>query len=148
MKSTPCLLLLALLAAVGCNRAPEAPKATANDAHAMMQAELEKASMNFAKVIVVRLQQDGKRLEVSSVAPAVVAETSVGGLTAKTIFRISDNSEALTLFSRDLRNGKSFRTELALAQLETKRQFSFPVVQADGSLRELSFAVERIVAPQ
>jgi hypothetical protein len=109
---------------------------------------MEKASMDFSKVIVVRLLQDGKRVEVSSVMPAVVAEATVNGQSAKTIFRVNERNDGLVLFSRDIRNNKSFRTELALSQITARRQFSFVVVQADGSLKEASFALERVVTPQ
>lgn len=137
------ICLLAFLAACGPSATP--PKA---DPHAQLQAEMEKASLDFSKVLVVRLLRDGKRVEVSSVMPAMVAEATVDGQIAKTIFRVSDRGDGLVLFSRDVRNHKSFRTELALSQITANRQFSFVVVQPDGSLKEASFALERIVTPE
>jgi len=102
--------------------------------------------MDFNHVIVVRLQNGGKRLEVASIMPRVVADVQVSGQHAKTIFRINDTKDGLVLFSRDLRNGKSYRTEMTFSDLKDKKGFAFPVVQPDGSLEEKQYTLERIVA--
>ena len=107
---------------------------------------MEKISMDFSHVIVVRLQDDGKRLEVASVMPRVVAQAQISGQQAKTIFRVNDARDGLVLFSRDLPNGKSYRTEMKFSELESKKGFAFPVVQADGSLREKQYTLEKIVS--
>lgn len=128
----------------GCG--PSAPPVPgAPDTHAQLQAEMEKGTMDFGKVTIVRLLRDGTRLEVASVLPSVVAKATVGTEVAKTIFRVTDKGDALTLFSRDLQNRRSFKTELTFAQLEERRQFTFPIVQPDASLREETFSLERIV---
>jgi hypothetical protein len=137
-------LLVGVLA--GCDKPPGvAPNADAQGLK--LQAEMEKASMDFSRVTVVRLQYQGRRLEVASVTPTVVAEARLGEQVAKTIFRIDDQRAVLVLFSRDLLQSKSIRTEMPMAQLGEKRQFSFPVVQSDGKLKEEGFSVERIVLP-
>jgi hypothetical protein len=108
---------------------------------------MEKASMDFSHVVIVRLQNDGKRLEVASIMPRVVGEAQVSGQHAKTIFRVNDATDGLVLFSRDLLNGKSYRTEMKFSELEAKKGFTFPVVQADGSLREKQYTLEKIITP-
>lgn len=141
-------LLAACSLLTACKPSPPAtPSAAlmANDPHVLLQAEMEKASMDFSQMVVVRLMSNGKRLEATSALPLVVAETQVNGHLSKTIFRINDKRDGITLFSRDLPNGKSFRTELSLAELEQKKSFSFPVVQPDASLKEHSFELEKII---
>ena len=101
--------------------------------------------MDFGHVVLVRLRTGGKRLEVASIMPTVVAEAQLAGQSAKTIFRVNDTTDGLVLFSRDLLNGSSYRTEMKFPDLKTKKGFSFPIVQADGSLREKQYTLEKIV---
>ena len=100
------------------------------------------------KVIIVRLQSEGKRVEVTSILAAEIAEARVKGEVAKTIFRVNDAGDGLVLFSRDLAKHTSYRTELKFADLERKNAFVFPVVQPDGSLAERSYTLEQIAIPQ
>jgi hypothetical protein len=137
------IVAMALLVSACGPSAPPVPGAS--DVHAQLQAEMEKGSMDFGSVTIVRLLRDGKRLEVASVAPTFVAQAAIGTVQAKTIFRVNDKGDALTLFTRDLPNGRSFKSELTFAQLESGKQFTFPVVQADGQVREEKFSVERII---
>jgi len=136
------------LALTACGKTPPppvAPPPSAGDPHLAEQTALEKGMMDFSNVLVIRLQSEGKRIEVTSVLPAIVAETSLAGQTAKTIFRVNEKSDGLILFSRDLPNGKSSRTEMTLAELEQKKSFSFPVVQPDATLKERAFTLEKII---
>jgi len=142
---------LALAAALvggsgGCERsdAPASPKA---DPHLLLQQEMEKGTMDFSRVTTVRLMRDGKRLEVISVMPTLVARANVAGEEAKTLFGINDRVDALVLFSRDIPGKRSVKTEMPLGQLKSKPSFVFPVVQADGRLKEESFSVEKIIEP-
>lgn len=135
-----------LLSLVACGKTPPAsPASVVGDPHAAEQAAMEKSTMDFSNLLIVRLQRNGQRLEVTSVLPAQVAEATVSGQSAKTIFRINEKGDGLLLFSRDLLNGRSFRTELSLADLEQKKGFSFPVVQGNGSLKEQTFSLERMI---
>jgi predicted small lipoprotein YifL len=141
-------MMLLALALAACGKAPSPPAvvtAAAGDPHAAEQAALETGTLDFSNLLIIRLQSEGKRLEVTSVLPAVVAETTVSGQSAKTIFRVNEKSTGIVLFSRDLPNGKSFRTELTIAELEQNKTFNFPVVQPDASLKERSFALEKII---
>jgi hypothetical protein len=118
---------------------------SATDPHAQAQADMEKAGINVNHVVVVRLQKDGSPLEVTSIFPRMVSEGQVSGQRAKTIFRINDTSDGLVLFSRDLVNGKSYRTEMKFSELEAKKGFTFPEVQKDGSLKEQQYTLKKIV---
>jgi hypothetical protein len=138
-------VLAVALAACGKAPPPAVKAPVAGDPHVAEQTALEKSTLDFSNLMVIRLQSDGKRVEITSVLPAVVAEAAVAGQSAKTIFRVNEKGSGLMLFSRDLPNGKSFRTELTLAELEQKKSFSFPVVQPDASLKERSFALEKII---
>ena len=142
----PMLWPLLVLLFAGCQR-PETPPATVlPDKHLATQQEMEKATMDFSHVVVVRLQSEGKRVEVTSIMPAIIAEAQVAGQPAKTIFRVNDAGNGLVMFSRDVPHGTSNRTEVSFADLERKKGVVFPVVTADGSLKEREFALEKIVA--
>ena len=119
-----------------------------SDAHTKAQREMENSVMSSAKIVIVRLQSEGKRVEVTSIFPAEIAEAKVKGEVAKTIFRVNDTGDGLVLYSRDLAKGSSFRTELKFADLESKNGFIFPVVQPDGSLKERSYSLEQIAIPK
>lgn len=138
---------LAVVLLAACGKDKPVPPPTANDPHALLQAEMEKGTMDFSHVVVVRLNRGGKLLEVPSVNPTTVAETMLNGVAAKTIFRINDQGTALVLFSRDLLNAKSFKTEMPFADLQAKGKFTFPVVQADGRLKEEDFSLNKIATP-
>ena len=137
------MTLLALL--VGCNKPASVPPAAVSDAHVKMQAEMEAGSPDFSHVVSVRLREQGKRVEVTSVLPAIIAEATLSGQTAKTIFRVNAAGDGLILFSRDLLKGSSFRTEIKFPELESKKGFAFAIVQPDGSLQEQHFELEGIV---
>jgi hypothetical protein len=134
-----CLLL------AGCGKAPAPPAPVSGDPHAAEQARMAAGTLDFSNVMVIRLQSEGQRVEVTSVLPAIVAEATLAGQSAQTIFRVNEKGSGLVLFSRDLPHGKSFRVELTLPDLEQKKSFSFPVVQPDASLKERAFALEKII---
>ena len=138
--------LMALLG--GCDSQPSAKKKRdPNNPHAKLQQEMENSVMAAGKVVIVRLQSEGKRVEVTSILSAEIAEAKVKGEVAKTIFRVNDTGDGLVLFSRDALKNTSYRTELKFADLERKRGFVFLVVQPDGSLVERSYALEKIAIP-
>ena len=141
-------MLCAALALAACGRS-EAPRKgpRASDPHLQLQQEMEKG-MSFTKVVIVRLQSEGKRVEVTSILPAEIAVVNVKGDIAKTIFRVNDAEDGLVLFSRDVPKGTSYRVEVKFAELERNKAIVFPVLQPDGSLKERSFTLEKIAIPQ
>jgi hypothetical protein len=142
-----CMLGVLLAACQPSGPGGKAPQGMANDPHLVMQQELENSGIDFSNVLVVRLLRGSERVEISSVLPAILVSANVAGQPAKTIFRVNPSGDGLILFSRDVPNGKSFRADLNLAELEKKKSFVFPLVQPDGSLKEQSFALEKIVRP-
>lgn len=130
---------------MGCN--PFSTPQAKNDPHAIRQAEMEKGSPDFSQVLSIRLKSEGKRVEVTSVLPAVIAEATLSGQPMKTIFRVNDTKDGLVLFSRDLLKESSYRTEIKLSELESKHGVMFAVVQADGNLKDQWFELERVIRP-
>jgi hypothetical protein len=151
-KWVPALLIVIAGLMTGCDNSSrtsgtQTPAAAKNDPHAAEQAEMEKATMDFSNVVVVRLKKDDKRMEVTSIMPLVVAETQVSGQPAKTVFRVNQAGDGLVMFSRDLLKGASFRIEIKFDALEKKKAFTFPVLQKDGRLLENRFELEKIIIP-
>lgn len=142
------LFLLAFLLA-GC-KPSDAPQqgvqAVIGDVHLQQQQEMEKATMDFSRVVSVRLNSEGKRVEVTSIMPLILAEVQVNGVSAKTIFRVDDVGNKLQMFSLDPLNGSSIFTEVAFAELEAKKGVTFAVLDAAGRLQNRTFALEKIVA--
>lgn len=142
------LPLLAILAACHPADKPATYPATVADVHLIEQEEMEKGALDFSHIVVLRLTREDKRVEVTSLLPAVIAQADVSGQPVKTIFSLNKAGDTLILFSRDIRKDSSFKTEIKFDDLEKKRGFVFPVVQADGGLQEQSFKLEKIVKPQ
>ena len=142
-------LLVGAVLLSACDSQPAAKKKrNPNDPHAKVQKEMEDTVLASGKVIIVRLQSEGKRVEVTSILSAEIAEARVLGETAKTIFRVNDAGDGLILFSRDVRKSTSYRTDLKFADMEHTKGFVFPVVRPDGSLAERSYKLEQIVIPK
>lgn len=139
-----------LFVLTGCHPAdaPDSPLASLPDAHLVEQDELAKRALDLSHIVVVRLLSEGKRLEVSSLLPVVIAQTEVSGQAYKTIFSINKSGDTLVLFSRDFEKKSSYKTVIKFDVLERKEEFVFPVVQADGSLKEVSFKLSKIIKPQ
>lgn len=148
MRILQLLILLAALA--GCKPGDNAHVAAPVEAgpHLQIQMEMEKGAPDFSRVVVVRLTSGGKRVEVTSILPAVIAEAQVSGQPAKTIFRVNDAGTGLVMFSRDVPHNTSNRTEASFDELERNKGVVFPVVEADGSLKERKFVLEKIVIPR
>ena len=149
MSRTILLALCAALLLGACKPAAPPPRdKAAADPHAKIQAEMEGSVMSSGRVVIVRLRSEGKRVEVTSIFPAEIAEARVKGQTAKTIFTVNGAGDGLVLFSRDLLNGTSYRAEVKFAELEQRKGLVFPVLQPDGSLKERAFSLEQIAIPQ
>jgi len=118
------------------------------DPHALAQLELEKPSLDLQRFVAVRIQDGDRRLEASPLAPAIVADTRLGDESIKTLFRVTPEGDKLILFTRDVFNARSHRTEILLSELEKQQSFTFPVVQPDGSLKAREFNLLQIVRPE
>ncbi|GBG02277.1 hypothetical protein AZSI13_16040 [Azospira sp. I13] len=118
------------------------------DPHAIAQRELEKPSLELQRFVAVRIQDGDRRLEASPMAPAIVADTRLGEESIKTLFRVNPEGDKLILFTRDVFNARSHRTEILLTELQQQQSFTFPVVQPDGSLKAREFKLLQIVRPE
>lgn len=148
MKINNLLIILTFLAGiVGCHPANKVvhPAAATTDTHAQEQEEMEKSSFDFSHVVVVRLFSEGKGLEVTSIMPAIVAQAEISGQTAKSIFRLDAKGESLILFSRDILKDTSYKTEIKIDDIKHKQAFVFPIVQSDGSLKNRTFNLDKII---
>lgn len=120
--------------------------ATSADPVAAEQQEMEMPDMDLSNVVVVRLSSEGKKIEVTSLLPSTIATSTLKGQEqAKTIFRIAAHGTSLMLYSRDGAKNTSLKTEIKLDELKQKKQFVFPVVQADGSTRQNTFTVDKVI---
>lgn len=140
------LALCAVLQA-GCGREQPPAEARKIDPHLQLQLDMEKGTMDLSRVLIIRLTLAGKRLEVTSLTPTVVAEAQVAGQPAKTLFKVNDQKDLFLLFSRDAQKNASVTTTMAIDKLGPGTKFSFPVVQPDGSLKKEEFTVERVLRP-
>ncbi len=134
-----------ILVLAGCQPAEVPPPAVVNDPHVLMQAEMESGAPDIGNMVSVRLREQGKRVEVTSVLPTIISQATLSGQSAKTIFRVNPARDGLILFSRDLLKGSSYRVEIQFSELESKKGFAFAIVQPDGSLQEQRFELESIV---
>lgn len=121
---------------------------TPTDPHALAQMELERPSLDLQRFVAVRIQDGERRLEASPISPAIVADARMGDESFKTLFRVNTQGDALILFSRDVYNSRSHRTEIPLLELEKQGSFTFPVVQPDGKLQAREFKLLQIVRPE
>lgn len=112
--------------------------------YSAMRVELSKPSLTFKEVTIVRLRNNGKRVEFTSIAPAVIGEHKNGPPAAKTLFTFSPDRARVILFSQDVKNWKAFRKEISVSQLVPGFTFHFPVVQEAGDLAVQAYEVEQV----
>lgn len=102
-------------------------------------------SIDLSKVLILRLQRDGQRVEVTSLAPAVIGAAKNGPPGARTLFSFTPRRDKLVLFGQNVPEFKGFYQEIPLADLQPGKRFRFPVVQDDGSVKEQEFTVEKVI---
>jgi hypothetical protein len=107
---------------------------------------VNKPNLDLSKVIILRLQRDGQRVEVTSIGPATIGAAKNGPPGARTIFTFSPARDKLVLFGQNVPEFKGFYQEIPLAELPEGKRFRFPVVQEDGSVKEQEFTVEKLIS--
>ena len=113
--------------------------------YAAMRQELSKPNLSFKDVIIVRLKDNGQRVEFTSIGPATIGAAKNGPPAAKTLFTFSEDRQQVILFSQDVKNWKAFRKEIPLSQLVPGFSFRFPVVQESGEVVEQTYTVEQVI---
>lgn len=110
-----------------------------------MNRDLDKPTFNLDRVLVLRMTIDGKRLEVTSLAPtSIISEPNRGNLT---LFNMGDR-KSLVLFTRDGKNIRAYRKEIPLDQIKPGMSLRFPVAEDPGNivLKEITF--DRLISPE
>ena len=107
---------------------------------------VNKPSMDLSKVIILRLQVDGNRVEVTSIGPATIGYEKNGPPGARTLFSFNTSREKLVLFGQNVPEFKGFYQEIPVSDLLPGKRFSFPVVQEDGSVKDKEFTVEKLIS--
>lgn len=106
------------------------------------QKELERPAFITNPALIVRLDVDGKRIDVSSLVPTeIVIERAKGN---RTIFNLSDRKN-LVLFTRDGRNIKGYKLVVPIAELVPGKTIVFPVVQEPGEAVEKQLKVLQVI---
>ena len=102
-----------------------------------------KVNPDFSKLLILRLQRDGQRVEVTTLAPTIVGAAKDGPPGARTLFTFTPERDKLVLFGQNVPEFKGFYQEIPFAELQPGKRFSFPVVQENGSVKEQEFTVEK-----
>ena len=110
------------------------------------QNELGIATFDLSRVVVVRLKIDAETREVTSLMPVIFAEASMPDGVAKTIFRVEQKTDMLTLFTRDGQSKVAFRVDVPLKDLEARPSVMFPVLDKAGNAVQRKISVEAVFA--
>ena len=139
-------ILLIVLGMVAC-ATPDWRTITDVKEIAATRAAVNKASpdLDLSRIIVLRLQLDGQRVEVTSLAPSVIGAAKGGPPGARTVFAFTAARDKLVLFGQNVPEFKGFYQEIPFAELQPGKSFRFPVVQEDGSVVEKKFTVEKLI---
>lgn len=106
---------------------------------------VNRSSLDLSKVLILRLQSDGQRIEVTSLAPATIGAAKNGPPGARTVFNFTPERDKLVLFGQNVPEFKGFYQEIPVSELQAGKRFRFPVVQDDGSVKEQEFTVEKLI---
>ena len=113
---------------------------------ATLRQQVNKPGMSIDKVVVLRFTNEaGKRVELASLAPAVIGTHQGGARTARTVFNFSPDREHVVLFTQDVPHWLAYRMELPVAQLKPGDVFRFPVVQTSGEVLVKPFTIEQVI---
>ena len=112
---------------------------------AATRTRVDKPGMDMSKVVVLRLRRDGQRVEVSSVTPTVLGRAAHGARAARTVANFTPERDKLMLFGQNVGERKGFYREISVSELRPGERFRFPVVQDDGSVKDLEFIVESLI---
>jgi hypothetical protein len=140
--------LAALMLALGLAACATPEWRTITDLHeiAATRTAVNKSTLDLSKIIVLRLQLDGKRVEVASLGPSIVGAADGGPPGARTVFAFTQARDKLVLFGQNVPEFLGFHQEIPIGELQPGKRFRFPVVQEDGSVKEQEFTVEALIS--
>jgi hypothetical protein len=116
-------------------------KIAAAQAPAMMHALAGNQTLDLSLVFIARVTIDGTRRDLTSLKPEILGHSGDGTKLAMSVARIDKEKSQLILFTLNPQNGAGSRLVIPLAALEKKPQFSFPIVNEDGTVSQRKFAV-------
>lgn len=108
--------------------------------------EVSKPNLNFTDVFIIRMRDEkNKRVEVTSIGPAVISAQKGGAPAAKTTFAITPKRDALILYTQDVPHMQAFRKVIPAAEILPGMTFRFLIVQESGEIREQPFTIEQTI---
>lgn len=110
------------------------------------QNELGTATFDLSRVVVVRLKIDEETREVTSLLPVIVAEARMPDGVARTIFRVEQKTDTLTLFTRDGQSKVAYRVDVPVKDLDARPSLMFPVLDKAGNAVQRKISVEAVFA--
>jgi len=116
-------------------------KIAAGQATTMMQQLAGNQALDLSQVFIARVTIDGTRRDLTSLKPEILGHSGEGEKIAMSVARIEKEKSELILFTLNPGNGAGSRLVIPLAALEKKPQFSFPIVNEDGTVSPRKFEV-------
>lgn len=110
------------------------------------QNELGTATFDLSRVVVVRLKIDEQTREVNSLLPVIVAEANMPDGVARTIFRVDQKTDTLTLFTRDGQSKVAYRADIPVKDVSARPSVMFPVLDKAGAAVLRKISVEAVFA--
>ena len=98
-------------------------------------------TLDLSEVLIARFTIDGTRRDFTSLKPEILGQSGEGEKYGLSLARIEKKKAELILFTLYPANGSGLRLVIPLAALEKKPQFSFPIVNDDGSVSQRKFEV-------
>lgn len=140
------MLLTGALMIGGCS-APDGPIVLKDpDKIITTQNELGAATFDLSRVVVVRVKIDDETREVTSLLPVIVAEVRMPDGLARTIFRVEQKTDTLTLFTRDGQSKVAYRVDVPVKDRAARPSVIFPVLDKTGKVVQRKISVEAVFA--
>lgn len=141
------LAVLGAAASLAACSSPDGPRVLKDlDRIIASQNELSTATFDLSRVVVVRLRVDNEMREVTSLLPVIAAESRTPDGVARTIFRIDQKSDTLTLFTRDAKSKVAYRADVPVKDPAGRPSLMFPVLDGTGNAVNRKISVEAVFA--
>ena len=108
------------------------------------QDQMSTATFDMSRVVVVRVRVDDETREVTSIMPMIVAQSVGAEGVARTIFRVEQKTDTLTLFTRDAQNKIAYRVDIGVKDHQARPSVMFPVLDRAGNAVQRKVSVEAV----
>ncbi len=124
------LVITAVVLLAACQTLPMMQYTTLSRTEALsyQQTLLGAQNLDLSQVITVRLLVNGTRVDVTSLAPEVLALEGEGDARAATVMVFSADRSELVLFTRNPETGEGMARRITPDELRTRPVFQFPMV--------------------